>query len=1097
MTYKQKCTLIIAVMFLLPSLLHYAGASQTGINGQAGQLLDVIDLGDDIDIHSVSLKNQELTVCLDMDTGTLSDENGLAVENLSEVVRVAVTPLEWRSLFVQVYDTQTRQCRPLADFLPPWRPTTYNPEYVVQAGDGFARSATGAAGSLSGKTVYISAGHGWHWTSYGWRTQRVVYQGFIEDHNNAEVVDQYLIPYLENAGAKVVPMRERDWNATRLIADNDGLAGTYQETGSWTTSESTGYKGLSYRWALTVNNAPTATATWHLTAASSGEYAVYAWFKPGGNRAPDAHYVIQHAGGQDSVTLDQRSGPETWRYLGTYPFYAGPITVTLDNKSNLSGAAVIADAIRVGGGLFDTLDGIYETASAPPYPSTAPNEPYWESAAYYYSQWMGMDPNIWSYFNDVISRPLFTRWNHAGTGEDAIYLSWHTNGHDGTARGTVSYVFQNDLEEYPNCVRTAGSVELQSAVHNELIHDIRAGWDANWQDRGKRQADLGEVRMLCEDDPNESEIPGVLLEIAFHDNPDDANALKDPRFNQLSARAVYQGIVNYFEGRDGANLTMLPEPPTHFRVTNNGSGQLTVSWLPGSSDGGGLYGDAATSYRVYVSPDGFAWGTPMQVTQPSHVISNLALDDVVYVKVTAVNAGGESFPTEVLGAGVGDPQILIVNGFDDLTRFGLVSEYDQKMNASNLRMWLDQINAQNYVLHHGEAVDTFSGWDSTSNEAVVDSLINMRNYGAVDWILGEESTLGEGSLSSAERAAISAYLSDGRGLLISGSELGWDMEHIGLDPAFLHDTLHTDYVADDAQTYTVQPAQGGIFEGLSDFSFDAPGEYDANFPDVIAPLNGAVTSLNYVGGVGGTAAIQYADTARRLVVMGFPFEVIQPAKRLAVMNAILDFLGILVTDTIVDSPTDGGYINTTPSLYGRAVGKGLTRVDIQVQDLTSHLFWDGTSWGGTGWITATGINPWSDTLPMLAEGPYAIKARAVGEMVDPTPAEAAFTIDTTAPYTPTSVFPVDNTIQTSPVVTFQWEAPLGDASPLHYRLVIDNAEQDVSGEFFTTALHNGFHTWLVYAIDAAGNRGPSTRTTWFYINSNLFYLPVVIHHGSQ
>jgi hypothetical protein len=122
MTYKQKCTLIIAVMFLLPSLLHYAGASQTGINEQAGRLLDAIDLGDDIDIHSVSLKNQELTICLDMDTGSLSDENGLAVENLSEVVRVAVTPLEWRSLFVQVYDTQTRQCHPLADFLPPWRP---------------------------------------------------------------------------------------------------------------------------------------------------------------------------------------------------------------------------------------------------------------------------------------------------------------------------------------------------------------------------------------------------------------------------------------------------------------------------------------------------------------------------------------------------------------------------------------------------------------------------------------------------------------------------------------------------------------------------------------------------------------------------------------------------------------------------------------------------------------------------------------------------------------------------------------------------------------------------------------------------------------
>ena len=440
-----------------------------------------------------------------------------------------------------------------------------------------------AAGSLAGKTVYISAGHGWHWTSIGWRTQRIVYQGFIEDHNNAEVVDQYLIPYLENAGAKVVPVRERDWNATRDIVDDGDGAGAFASTGTWTTSSSTGYNGSTYVYALSQVGSATATATWNLNVGTSNDYAVYAWVKPGINRAPDAHYTIHHAGGQAEVTIDQRVGPETWRYLGTYPFYAGSVSVTLDNSSSVSGAAVIADAIRVGGGMFDSFQGIYEKADITPYPSSPPNEPYWESAAYYYSQWMGMNPNLWSYLNDVISRPLYARWNHAGTNEDAVYISWHTNGHDGTARGTVSYVFQNDPVEYPDCVRTAGSLDLQSAVHNELIHDIRAGWDANWQDRGKRQADLGEVRRLCVDSPSEKEIPGVLLEIAFHDNPDDANALKDPRFNQLSARSVYQGIVHYFENRDSVNLTLLPEPPTHLRVTNQGSGQLLVAWSPGPS----------------------------------------------------------------------------------------------------------------------------------------------------------------------------------------------------------------------------------------------------------------------------------------------------------------------------------------------------------------------------------------------------------------------------------------------------------------------------------------------------------------------------------
>ncbi len=64
-------------------------------------------------------------------------------------------------------------------------------------------------GGLSGKTVYVSAGHGWQWNGYAWRTQRPPYPDastgysgpIIEDHNNAEVVNQYLLRYLWNAGA--------------------------------------------------------------------------------------------------------------------------------------------------------------------------------------------------------------------------------------------------------------------------------------------------------------------------------------------------------------------------------------------------------------------------------------------------------------------------------------------------------------------------------------------------------------------------------------------------------------------------------------------------------------------------------------------------------------------------------------------------------------------------------------------------------------------------------------------------------------------------------------------------------------------------------
>src|SRR5690606_29840343 len=114
----------------------------------------------------------------------------------------------------------------------------------------------------------------------------------------------------------------------------------------------------------------------------------------------------------------------------------------------------------------------------------------------------------------------------------------------------------------------------------------------------------------------------------------------------------------------------------------------------------------------------------------------LGAGETVYVRVTATNAGGESLPTEVLGARVGDARLLLVNGFDKLNRFGLVTEADPQM-GENLRMWLDRMNSRAYVVHHGQAVPTGYAWDSASNEAVAAGHVTLGAYDVVDWILGE------------------------------------------------------------------------------------------------------------------------------------------------------------------------------------------------------------------------------------------------------------------------------------------------------------------------------------------------------------------------
>ena len=340
-------------------------------------------------------------------------------------------------------------------------------------------------------------------------------------------------------------------------------------------------------------------------------------------------------------------------------------------------------------------------------------------------------------------------------------------------------------------------------------------------------------------------MPGVLLEIAFHDNPEDARALKDPRFNQLSARAIYQGIVAYFEDRDGVDLVTAPEPPSHLRVRNAGGSAVHVAWSSSPTDAIGLLGEAATAYRLYTSPDGFAWGEPVVVTETSYTMNGLTNGATLYVRVTATNDGGESFPTEVLGARVGEPLLLIVNGFDKLRYSEVINALDPT-EGWNQRMWIAQINDRDYVVHHGDAVPANYAWDSASNEAVVDGFVALADYSIVDWLLGEESDIVDGSLNAAERTVLTSYLDSGHSLLISGSEFARDLAWRA--PTFLPDVLHTDYVTDTAETFDVESATGGVFDGLADFTFNMPGEYLADAPDVLSPSVDASAALAYVGG---------------------------------------------------------------------------------------------------------------------------------------------------------------------------------------------------------------------------------------------------------
>jgi N-acetylmuramoyl-L-alanine amidase len=797
------------------------------------------------------LEGRRLTLTFRFPAEFLAPLDSLSSEQLVEQLLFTLTALDYRDLQLEAL-TADGSARPLAAFLPEYtqprkpapEPLAESPGREPRAGGPAVPEPARPVGQLTGKTIYLSAGHGWLWNStyQRWYTQRPPYQLIIEDHENAEAVNWYLSQYLTNAGANVWTVRERDFNPQELIVDNDNPGSGYSESGSWSNGAFGGYGG-SYRYTTAEPNT-TATATFAPAFGQAGVYAVYAWTYTAGNRVTDARFEVQHAGGMTEVVVNQELHGRTWNYLGSFYFQPGAgQRVTLVNRSTQPGEAVVADAVRFGGGRGPS------------------GYPRYEEGSLHFAAYQGLDITN---ENDVIVRPHYAEWEREA-GDDPVFISWHTNGFDGSARGTETYIY--------DAAPTAGSVELQDWVHAELIGDLRAAWDPNWLDRGQRAANLGEMREL-------SSMPGVLIELAFHDNPDDAAALKEPEFERIAARAIAQAIVKYYAARDGQPVHLAPEPPTQLQAVNLGGGQLRVRWQPPAAGGAG--GDPAGSYRVYLSGNGLGWDNGVEVGGTEHTVTGLAPGQTVYVRVAALNAGGESLPTQVVAARVtadGPARTLLVNDFGLLNAGLLVPECTPQPwlpDCTNVRMVLDRMNRGNYLVEHARAFPAPFAFDGATRDAVIADAVELPDYVLVDWQSGLDWRYrSQGGIDAAVQGRLSSYLGAGRALLISGGDIGWDLVGNNQGPDFYRNWLRADYRLDDSDAYLVAPAPGSAFDGLAPIALDdgSHGVYNVRWPDQIVPSGGATEALSYAGGSGGTAAVQYAGSYR-LIMLAFPLETV-------------------------------------------------------------------------------------------------------------------------------------------------------------------------------------------------------------------------------
>ncbi len=743
-------------------------------------------------------------------------------------------------------------------------------------------------GALSGKTVWLSPGHGWlYYTSLsGYSTQRGETNDMVEDFGTVEGINYYLLKYLWNAGANVWSVRERDVNENEVVVDN--TSGGYTETGAWSTTANTGYNPATtdydqangYRFSAVTTGAATSTATWTPNIPKSGWYWVSTTYRSFSDRPVDAQYQVNHAGGTTQVSINQEVHGETWVYLGQFYFDAGTggsVTLLNSTSDNSPSQFVIADAMRFGGGMGTEDDCTYGAGTT--------GKPRWEESARMFAPFQGYP----TCRGDVTMRPHYAEWELAkGTAQEqanAVYVSWHTNAATGTARGTETYSYNGASASFPI---TPGSPDLRDFVHNQLAGDIISCYDSGWNDRGTKTANFGEIREL-------STMPGCLIEVAFHDEPNDAQALTTPAFREIAARGIYQGIVDYFADADGTTATYVPEQPTHLYAQNSATGSITLTWNAPPSVCGT---DAATAYRVYMGTHGRGFADAIPVMGNTYTVSGLNPNTTYYFRVSATNAGGESFPTAVVAARTpasgSTVPYLIVDGFDRIDRAGAVRKTSSSQLTDLRRLFLELMNSYDYMVEHAKALESCGvAFDGVSNEAVIDGSAVLTDYDAVDWFTGEESTV-DNSFDATERTLIQNFLDNKGCLIVSGAEIGWDVGRStspNADLNFYNNYLKATYVGDDAGTYSVSGVAGGIFAGTSGgFDDNTNCYFDAEFPDRLGASGGSTVELNYVGGTGGGAAIAYKGTDFAVVNFGFPLETADAAMRDALMCQAVDYL---------------------------------------------------------------------------------------------------------------------------------------------------------------------------------------------------------------
>jgi len=156
--------------------------------------------------------------------------------------------------------------------------------------------------------------------------------------------------------------------ATDLKIDDSVHSDWMTVEGTWLTETSSSSKyGNNY---LYCNQSPDGANSVTYTPSlppNSGQWEVYIWYTAGLDRSSQAEVTIRHAGGDNTVFVNQQQNGGQWVYLGSYWMPQGTSShVRISNRGTNTNKIVVADAVRFYSSTGDRLPPIISGIGANP-----------------------------------------------------------------------------------------------------------------------------------------------------------------------------------------------------------------------------------------------------------------------------------------------------------------------------------------------------------------------------------------------------------------------------------------------------------------------------------------------------------------------------------------------------------------------------------------------------------------------------------------------------------------------------------------------------------------------------------------------------------